>query len=891
MAGIIENESQEAQPTGYVRVLRRDRSSRASVYWADRIARSVITIGGIGTIIVVLLVVLILLGNVLPLFRKSQIVPGPIVSLAHSVDSSDPSVLAFATDEYSELIWLIRSDQSLDIYCLATGKHIQRIAPPVARGSTPIAKATVARIDDQQSSVLLGLEDGSIRLILWTIDVSFASKSDLDEELVQSLDVQRGLPVLSDRTVYRLTSEGLIRKIRFTQAEYLDPIQVHREPIGELDWILKTDGSLIASSEKGTWASSAGDELVMGQYERRIVEVGTQPGPSIKIWRSQLQADADSKQATIGGLMISGLGDSVQAVDLSGRVSRWIPEEGEVLKRMENYKTLTAQLSALSASQPLLGRSTMMLGNQSGEIEAIALTTSDSGRKLRTIHRVPCSNASIRAIAASPMHRLVAVADKVGGLSILHVTSERLIAQLDSLELQPEEQLRFTRSGRELLLCSESKVRRLAIDCEHPEASFDSYFRPLWYEGYQSPNYVWQSSTGSTEGEPKFSLIPLVFGTLKATFYSMLIAGPIAILAAIFGSEFMSNSWRARFKPMIELMASVPSVVLGFIGAMVLAPIMRDSLFWILMSGALTIFLFLAAAHLWILIPAHKSILLGRFRLPLIFLIPPIAIALATWTSGPIEGWIFGSSMQVWLSDPQMSSWPGWFLLMILPSILVVTWLFNGPLSGALEWFSQSVGLRGFAVWQTMVFFISCFAVLVLSGFTASLWTGLDLDSRNGLLGAYQERNALLVGGVLGFAIIPLIYTLADDALQSVPQHLRIASLGCGATVWQTTIRVVVPTAMSGLFSALMIGFGRAIGETMVVLMAAGNTPLMDWNPFNGYRTLSATLATELPEAARGSTHYHTLFLAALLLFLFTLVANTLAEWVRMRFRKRAYQL
>jgi phosphate transport system permease protein len=173
----------------------------------------------------------------------------------------------------------------------------------------------------------------------------------------------------------------------------------------------------------------------------------------------------------------------------------------------------------------------------------------------------------------------------------------------------------------------------------------------------------------------------------------------------------------------------------------------------------------------------------------------------------------------------------------------------------------------------------------------SALLNSLGMDPRGGYIDTYVQRNSLVVGIVMGFAIIPIIYTISDDALSTVPDHLRGASLGAGATKWQTAVRVVVPTAMSGLFSAMMVGLGRAVGETMIVLMAAGNTPVMSWNIFEGFRTLSANIAVELPEAVKDSTHYRILFLAALVLFVMTFIVNTIAELVRIKFRKRASAL
>ncbi|TFH91374.1 ABC transporter permease subunit [Vibrio ouci] len=151
----------------------------------------------------------------------------------------------------------------------------------------------------------------------------------------------------------------------------------------------------------------------------------------------------------------------------------------------------------------------------------------------------------------------------------------------------------------------------------------------------------------------------------------------------------------------------------------------------------------------------------------------------------------------------------------------------------------------------------------------------------------FDQRNALVVGFAMGFAVIPTIFTIAEDAIFSVPKHLSDGSLALGATQWQTLTHVVLLTASPGIFSAIMMGLGRAVGETMIVLMATGNTPIMDWNILEGMRTLSATIAVEMPESEVGSSHYRILFLAALLLLMFTFAVNSLAEWVRQRLREK----
>ncbi|MDX1489553.1 MAG: ABC transporter permease subunit, partial [Acidiferrobacterales bacterium] len=242
-------------------------------------------------------------------------------------------------------------------------------------------------------------------------------------------------------------------------------------------------------------------------------------------------------------------------------------------------------------------------------------------------------------------------------------------------------------------------------------------------------------------------------------------------------------------------------------------------------------------AGLW-LAPFVEAHLPGLFSL---FLVMPIGILLFAYLWDHLP-------RRVRHSVPE-----GWQAALLIPAVILLAWLALGSSQVLEVWFFGGDMRR----WLTEA--------------------GIDFD----------QRNSIVVGLAMGFAVIPTIFSIAEDAIFGVPKHLTQGSLALGATPWQTLVRVVLPTASPGIFSAVMIGLGRGVGETMIVLMATGNTPVLDFSIFQGMRTLSANIAVEMPESEVGSSHYRVLFLAALVLFMFTFIFNTVAEIIRQRLRRK----
>ena len=476
-------------------------------------------------------------------------------------------------------------------------------------------------------------------------------------------------------------------------------------------------------------------------------------------------------------------------------------------KSLNGRYTLLQGDAEVSAVNPLLAGISLMIGDSQGGIGQWFMVRDADGKSALThIRSFQLGDAPITQIIPEERRKGFVALDSEGRLGLFHSTAHRTLLTEQVVEgaaigaLSP-------RANR-LLLESKAGLQRFYIDNPHPEISWSALWGKVWYESYDEPKHIWQSTSANSDFEPKMSLAPLTFGTLKAAFYAMLLAAPLAICAAIYTAYFMAPAMRRKVKPVIELMEALPTVILGFFAGLFLAPYVEGHLPGIFSLLLLTPVGVLLAAYAWSRLPERIRLVVpdgweAALLIPVILLVGAGSLGM----SGHLENWFFGGDMRLWISND----------------------------------------------------------------------LGITFD----------QRNALVVGLAMGFAVIPNIYSIAEDAVFSVPKSLTFGSLALGATPWQTLTRVVILTASPGIFSALMIGLGRAVGETMIVLMATGNTPIMDMNIFQGLRTLAANVAVEMPESEVGSTHYRVLFLSALVLLSFTFVMNTLAELIRTRLRKK----
>ncbi len=471
------------------------------------------------------------------------------------------------------------------------------------------------------------------------------------------------------------------------------------------------------------------------------------------------------------------------------------------------YKLADDATTQITASTQLVGGISLIFGDSTGSLSQWFMARDPDGEsRFKYIRSFKMGDSPIVEITAEQRRKGFLALDAAGEIGVFHSTAHRTLL-VEKVAEGPGIMALSPRANR-IIVEEGGKLLPLTLKNPHPEVSWSALWSKVWYENYDEPKYVWQSTAANTDFEPKMSLAPLTFGTLKAAFYAMLLAAPLAVAAAIYTAYFMAPSLRRKVKPVIELMEAMPTVILGFFAGLFLAPYVEGHL------------------------PGIFSLLM----------LLPIGILLAgfTWSRLPES---------IRLRVPE-----GWESMILIPVILFIGWL---------------------------SLYMSPFMEAWFFGGDMRLWISHDLGI------TYDQRNALVVGLAMGFAVIPNIYSIAEDAVFSVPRGLTLGSLALGATPWQTMTRVVILTASPGIFSALMIGMGRAVGETMIVLMATGNTPVMEMNLFEGLRTLAANVAVEMPESEVGGSHYRVLFLSALVLLLFTFIMNTLAELIRQRLRKK----
>ncbi len=693
------------------------------------------------------LMFVLIFSETLPLWRKGKARPEVRIAL-----SAPAATLAAGENEYREAGDLLLANGTVRVLDLATGGVRQELALPGAEG-----KKVTGVFRSLRGDYVAGLEDG---------EVVFASAR------------------------WKTTFDGGVRRVELSLQGgpklLLDP--AHR-PSALVAGRVRESGLAIA-------ASSPTPTTLFYGFTGEDEGTGT----------TDLSPDLGGESVSV--LAMDEEGQHLVAGTASGKILAFSLEDPKEPSALGPVAVFEGDPAPVTVLRFLLGGQTLLAGDARGRIGGLQWRRiGDSEvRSLRLVHTFAPHDRPVTALSPSPRGKSFLSGDAGGGIKVQYSTSERLIASASTGE--EVRALAVAPKGDGFIALGPSGLATFVLDAPHPDASLSALFSKVSYEGYDQPEYVWQSSGATDDFEPKYSIVPLVFGTMKGTLYALIFAVPIAIAAAFYTALFAHRTIRAVVKPAVELMAGLPSVVIGFIAGLWLSPfIERATTATLLSVPAVPVFV-LVGVFAFQLVPfgLRKRMRAGA-EMVLILLLSVLAVW-ACFRIGPWADRVF----------------------------------FGGDLK---QWLFQHAGLR------------------------------------------YDTRNSIVIAFAMGFAVIPIIFTIAEDALSSVPEHLKAASLALGASLWQTAVRVILPTALAGIFSAIMVGFGRAVGETMIVLMATGNTPVLDWSPFDGMRTLAANIAVEISEAPEGGTLFRILFLSALLLFLMTFVVNTLAEVLRQRFRRK----
>lgn len=712
----------------------------------DRLTRYFVSLGGVSVIIAIMLIFFYLLSVVVPMFVSAE------VEQQHQYAApGEGKTLLLGMEEQGTMAVRFTDQAEAVFFDTATGDiRLQQ--------KLPITSA-ISSVATNLDHIVLGLENGTALIVQYVFEISYP-------------DDKR---TLTPTLVFPLGEQALI-------------LDESAQPVEKIAFQITTD-------TVGLAGVTADKRLLFVRYSKQTSFISEEVTIELD---TRVEQQFDSSISAIA--LKPDLGHLYAA-----------SADGILLHYRINQQGIELTPTEISFKQPitllklLLGGNSLLVGLQNGEVQQWMLVRTEAADELTFIRNFHEDLTSVETIETEQRRKGFAVSDRQGGITIYYATSQRTLAHINTASTRINQMAWSARAENLLAVDENDQLYFYHVDNEYPEVSWDVLWGKVWYEGYDEPDYIWQSSASTNEFEPKFSLVPLSFGTLKAAFYAMLFAVPVAILGAMFTAQFMAPKMRRTVKPSIEIMEALPTVILGFLAGLWLAPYVEAHLAGVFALLLLLPFSFILFAALWMLVP-------------------------------------------------NKSAFEGWEAALLIPVVLFMIWLATN-LSVPLEHLFFDGDMRNY------------------------------MSTEWGM--TYDQRNSLVVGLMMGFAVIPTIFSIAEDALFSVPQHLIRGSLALGASRWQTMLWVVIPAASPALFSAVMMGFGRAVGETMIVLMATGNTPLLDMSIFQGMRTLAANIAVEVPEAEVASTHYRILFLAALILFLFTFILNTLAEVIRHRLRKR----